>query len=282
MMDTYTARGNMELEENFGIMTQIIQLEGKAAVIKKSVEEVSVRVEDLKEYTQAQVTILADEISAEVRRATDAEAALTIRADEIEMHVTDFEQETNAQFVILADQISMKVSKGDVTNQVNSELQIAGNYIKFTTGTLIVDATNFQLDRNGNATFSGTVRGANVVSSTISAGAFYADDRVLEMGDYYITADETYQLASQNGLVAIDCHGHKNGRTMGQIELHVDGSSLSAIYAANGFTVPEGKIKGALYVDDEIYMNTNYMAGWGISRTLKWLDDRITDLENRI
>lgn len=34
MMDTYEARGSLELEENTGIRSEIVQLEGKAAVIK--------------------------------------------------------------------------------------------------------------------------------------------------------------------------------------------------------------------------------------------------------
>jgi len=41
-------------------------LEGKTAVIKKSAEEVSVRVTDLKEYTVAQFKITADQIIVEV------------------------------------------------------------------------------------------------------------------------------------------------------------------------------------------------------------------------
>lgn len=36
MMDTYEAKGSLELEETSGIRSEIIQLEGKAAVIKIS------------------------------------------------------------------------------------------------------------------------------------------------------------------------------------------------------------------------------------------------------
>lgn len=68
MMDTFEASGTRERRESFGIGTQIIQLEGKTAVIKKSVEEVSVRVTDLKAETEAQFKVTAEQILAEVTR----------------------------------------------------------------------------------------------------------------------------------------------------------------------------------------------------------------------
>lgn len=68
MMDTYEAKGSFERGESFGLTTYIIQLEVEAAVIKKSVEEVSVWVTDLKEYTEAQFVITSEEIAAEVKK----------------------------------------------------------------------------------------------------------------------------------------------------------------------------------------------------------------------
>ena len=75
-MDTYEAQGSLEQEQSFGLGDQIIQLEGKTAVIKKSVEEVSVRVMDLKEETEARFAITTEQIIAEVTRAQQAEASL--------------------------------------------------------------------------------------------------------------------------------------------------------------------------------------------------------------
>lgn len=62
------------------------------------------------------------------------------------------------------------VQKGDVVNQVNSELKISGNSIALTTGHFTISAKNLTLDSAGNATFSGTVKAASIESSTITGG----------------------------------------------------------------------------------------------------------------
>lgn len=60
-----------------------------------------------------------------------------------------------------------QVSKGDVVNQVNSELKIDGNSIALTTGHFTISAKNLTLDSVGNATFSGTVKAATIEGGTI-------------------------------------------------------------------------------------------------------------------
>ena len=61
-----------------------------------------------------------------------------------------------------------QVSKGDVVNQVNSELKIDGNSIALTTGHFTISAKNLTLDSAGNATFSGTVKAATIEGGTIT------------------------------------------------------------------------------------------------------------------
>jgi hypothetical protein len=61
-----------------------------------------------------------------------------------------------------------QVSKGDVVNQVNSELKIDGNSIALTTGHFTISAKNLTLDSVGNATFSGTVKAATIEGGTIT------------------------------------------------------------------------------------------------------------------
>ena len=64
-----------------------------------------------------------------------------------------------------------QVSKGDVVNQVNSELKIDGNSIALTTGHFTISAKNMTLDSAGNATFSGTVKAATIEGGTITGTA---------------------------------------------------------------------------------------------------------------
>ena len=152
MMDTYEARGSLELEENTGIRSEIVQLEGKAAIIKKSVEEVSVKVTDLKEYAEAQFKVTSNEIAAEVKRAQEAESSLSVKANEIALRVSE------------------KVSRGEVTSELNSELKITGNRIELTTGNFIITAKNFTVDESGDSVFSGNIRGASFIGGNIDIG----------------------------------------------------------------------------------------------------------------
>lgn len=59
------------------------------------------------------------------------------------------------------------VQKGDVVNQVNSELKILGNSIALTTGHFTISAKNMTLDSAGNAVFSGKVEAATIEGGTI-------------------------------------------------------------------------------------------------------------------
>lgn len=60
------------------------------------------------------------------------------------------------------------VQKGDVVNQINSELKISGNSIALTTGHFTINAKNLTLDSAGNAVFSGKIKAAAIEGGTIS------------------------------------------------------------------------------------------------------------------
>lgn len=53
-----------------------------------------------------------------------------------------------------------QVNKGDVVEQTNAELKIAGNVLSLTGGHVTIDSKNMTLDKNGNATFSGELKAA--------------------------------------------------------------------------------------------------------------------------
>lgn len=130
MMDTFEASGSIEYEENFGIQSQIIQLEGKSAVIKKSIEQILVDMRNLKENMETQFKQTAEAIALEAKRAGEAEAALGVRADQIALSVKNLNDYTDAQIKLLSDSITMKVSKGDVSSQLSIEsggISIKGN-----------------------------------------------------------------------------------------------------------------------------------------------------------
>lgn len=66
LKDDITSTGEEIRSTDTSVMTEIIQLKGRTAVIKKSVEEVSVSVTNLANNTAAQFKIMSDEISMKV------------------------------------------------------------------------------------------------------------------------------------------------------------------------------------------------------------------------
>ncbi len=259
MTDTYVAKGNIEQEQSFGLGDQIIQLEGKTAVIKKSVEEVSVRVTDLKEYTEAQFKVTADQILAEVTRAKDAEASLNIRADGIVASVTNLKNDTNSRFEQTAQQISLKVSKGEVSAQLSVEsdkVTISGNR-------LIVNSNNFQLDGDGNATFSGRVQGAEIYASgmygsyiygsTIESDVMKASDTYVELGDYRVTSNNSGALVSKDGGIQFWTKGP--GWDIPVIFVGGEGGTSISSRAVNG--------RNLNAVDDVTIEALSQETGWG-------------------
>jgi hypothetical protein len=283
MMDTYEAQGSLKQEQSFGLGDQIIQLEGKTAVIKKSVEEVSIRVTDLKEYTEAQLKITADQILAEATRAQQAEASLSIKADQIALSVTDLTNSTNSRFEQTAQQILLKVSKGDVSSQLSVEsdkVTISGNR-------LIVNSTNFQLDGNGNATFSGDIRGSSIYGSyfeggaiNIGGGAFYVDsggNAAINAGEINlggVSIKENYsdlgafRISSQKYGVLFSTNGEITLATSGAIEdnpmLQISKNGRTTIVGYGGITT--GQINC-----DEIYLSGGWWDGWSLTEEIKSL-----------
>lgn len=285
MMDSFEAFGNIKQEENFGFHTQIIQLEGKTAVIKKSVDEVSVKVTDLKNYTESQFKVTAEQIAAEVKRAQESEAALSLKADQISLSVTNLKNDTNSKFEQTAEQISLKVSKGDVSAQLSIEpgqVRIAGNR-------LIVDSTNFKLDSAGNATFSGDVRGANINGSNITGGyiegsvidvgPLYADEDQVQIGDFYVSTDGSNSLTSRNGSVELSSRSNSNVPYI----VFKEGSERTYV-GSDGIETDSVISCYALRADDDVRIKNGWTKYWSCSEMFDELYDSISDrrLKNSI
>ncbi len=212
MMDTFEAAGTRERKQNFGTQTQIIQLEGKTAVIKKSVEEVSVRVTDLKEYTEAQFKVTSDQILAEVTRAQQAEASLSIKADQIATSVTNLADDTNSRFVQTANQIALKVSKGEVSSQ----LSIEPNAVTIKTNRLSWESDFSSMTSDGKMTCRNIVAINGTFSGNLQSQTFYANGSAVGFGDFYVSADGSNLLSSNNGWVQLNTYDRPAGSPGGR------------------------------------------------------------------
>jgi hypothetical protein len=275
MMDTYEAQGSLEQEQSFGLGDQIIQIEGKTAVIKKSVEEVSVRVTDLKEYTEAQFKITADQILAEVTRAQQAEASLSIKADQIALSVTNLANDTNSRFIQTADQILAKVSKGDVSSQ----LSIEPDDIILKTNRLSWESNYSSMTKDGVL----TCRNINAINGSFSGrlatSVFYADNDLVRFGDYQVSADGTGTLVSANGLVNIsdtlssgpsrEFASLSIGSNLAQESVKIDGTG--DIYSARYWC------RGDIY-----FQNDSWVGSWGVKEMLKQIYNRLDALRYSI
>jgi hypothetical protein len=156
MRDRLESTGSQNREEEFSIQKQIIQLEGKTAIISKNVEEVYVEVSNLKEDTNSKLSVMADQITAEVDRATEAEGKLS------------------ASIKANAEKIELKVSAGDVSSQISLEkdaVTIRSNRLSWQSDKSSMTANGLLTCENikaTNGTFSGTITGSNITGGTIT------------------------------------------------------------------------------------------------------------------
>lgn len=149
-MDSYESSGTQNLNQSFSIETTILQLQGKTAILERTVSSVSNTLTDLEKSTNSKFQQTADSITAEVARATGAESSLSSRVQQN------------------ADSISLKVSKGDVTSQ----LMIEQDKIHFDTGRFSWSATNSSMTADGTLTVnSGLFKG----SIDVGNGQFTVD-----------------------------------------------------------------------------------------------------------
>lgn len=243
MTDTIESTGSPNREEIFGINKQIIQLEGKSAVIIKNVEEVSTKLTDLKEYTEAEFKITSDRITSEVKRLDGEDGKLSTKIEQT------------------ADKITLEVSQKYVANgEISSKLSLEPGKVTFDTNRLVINSTNFKLNEKGDATFSGKITGG-----TINIGNVFKVD---SSGNTSITGNHFTWTATNSSLSSDGTLICGAGKFSGAIE----GSTINV---ANGnFTVDEsGKItiKGA-DIDgttntksfgcnflNSNYVNTNYL-----------------------
>lgn len=194
LKDTHSATGEEIRSTEHNVNTEIIQLKGKAAILKRNVEEVSAELFDFEKDTSAKFAITAEQISAEVKRAQEAEASLKIMADQITLNVKNLKEDTESQFRQTAEQISMKVSKGNVS----SELSLEPDQITLRGNRVIIDSDNLKISADG------TLRCTNgVFSGTLETDIFYAGDDEVQFGDFFVTADGSNVLQSQDGSVSI-------------------------------------------------------------------------------
>lgn len=102
LRDSYTAEGEPQRpKSDNGIQKQIIKLKGKTNTLTRTVEETRLEMRDIEKGLSTDISITAQGLSAEIRRATNEEGALA------------------AQISVNAQQILTKVSKNNIVSEIN-------------------------------------------------------------------------------------------------------------------------------------------------------------------
>lgn len=107
--------------------------------------------------------------------------------EEVDSHISASEKEISIA-------MSKKVSAGEVVDALNSEMLLNEKCIRFETGGFIVNAKNLQIDEEGNATYSGDVKGKTITiessdltySETMATStSFHVDGKSALINQYY-------------------------------------------------------------------------------------------------
>lgn len=135
------------------------ELSGRITVTADAVNTEVTRAKAEEATLSGRINVTADQITAEVKRAEDEEnsirTALTLKADSAELgyYQTKADMTNYATTTWAENKISSKVSVGDVCSEINQsseQITLKGNR-------LVIDSTNFKLDANGNAEYSGNI-----------------------------------------------------------------------------------------------------------------------------
>lgn len=180
MRDKIESTGSQTREEQFTIQRQITQLEGKSAVIVKTIEGVSATVTDLAESTSAQFKLTAQQISLKVSKGdvtSELNSELTITGNSINL--------TTGHFTINAANMTVD-AQGNATFSGN----VTGATI--TGGSINIGGGKFTVSSGGIVRAEDAVITAATLNAT---GIIYAEEGISCNGDAsfdYIYAGEIY------------------------------------------------------------------------------------------
>lgn len=170
LYDTYEAKGKeyYEFDAN-SLETRLSTVEDDVKDNSDDIDYINEEIDNPQTGIKASIRTNADNIALEVSNRQSADASLsssiTLTQNEIRTEVTNRQ---NADITLQssitqnANQIALKVSKGDVSSQLSVET----DQITISSNRLVINSTNFQLDRNGNATIGGN----SIVKSQIDVG----------------------------------------------------------------------------------------------------------------
>lgn len=204
LVDNYEAQGAETYSESVNsVQKSIVQLKGKMNILTRTAEETRSQLIDVENNLSSQILQTAEEISAEVKRAKEAEASLSVRADGIELSVTDLQTNTESSIQQLSNEISLRVTKGEVSSMISvavSGITISASQISLEGYTTI--NSGFSVLSNGSVVIrdgstSAQLDGNRFEIATSGNGSLRLGSNFMAMYDAgYV---ETYAIAFVSG-----------------------------------------------------------------------------------
>lgn len=179
LKDTFESKGNKLRVNEDSQTSEMMTLQSKMLKIQKGVDGLLIEVTDLDENTSSRFEQTASKIEAEVKRASNAEGELsgriTVTADQITQEVTRAKAEEatlSGRITVTAGEITQEVSRAtseentlrasislkidkDDDGQIISMINESADVITLNSNRLVVNSSNFSLDRSGNGKIGG-------------------------------------------------------------------------------------------------------------------------------
>lgn len=194
-------------------------LSGRISITADAVTQEVTRAKAEEATLSGRINVTADQITAEVKRAEDEEnsirTALTLKADSAELgyYQTKADMTNYATTTWAQNQISSKVSVGDVCSEINQ----SSEQITLNSNRLVVNSSNFTLDRNGNVSVSGIV---NATSGSVGGWEF-GSGYMYSQGQSFISSHSNTRYFNWNG------YPYKSSIYQGKLICGVQSGSLS-------------------------------------------------------
>ena len=159
-MDDFSSTGSQELERKFNIESEIIQVKGLSAILKRTVEEVSNELTDLERETTSKFTQTAQEISLMVKKGdvtSQINSELKVTGNAIEL--------TTGHFTINAKNMTVDSGGNATFSGTVSGASIVGGSINIGNGNFTVSSSGIVEAKN-----------AKITAATLnSTGIIYAE-----------------------------------------------------------------------------------------------------------
>jgi hypothetical protein len=243
LRDEYTAEGNEEREQNFGLNTEVMQIKGRQAVLKKNIDEVSVNLSDLEENVDTSFKIVHGEIEFKVDKdgvigainLSHEEAKISASKINLYGYVTVNDLAGEGSTIINGSNITTGTIDASVVNVINL------NADNITSGTIVADSVK------SNWVYAGNINASQINAGTISG------DRINGGTITGASINSVFYNGSDTITIGMSGIGFS-------IDVDASGVSANADLFHNGLTFSVNGITRATYGKDSVSIGSGFSA----------------------